>query len=161
MGIAGTEVAKEASDIVILDDNFSSIVKVVRWGRSVYRNIQAFVAFQLTVNIVALTLNMICSLTGGEARCPLPRELPAPASLLFTVSRPSQFGRQVEHCAPMPHPAAPITSRHDVTLCRASRRSSLLACCAAAPRHRAAHCRPRRRPPNPGSRTRAAPCRCR
>ena len=58
--------AKEASDIVILDDNFSSIVKVVRWGRSVYRNIQAFVAFQLTVNIVALVLNMICSLTGGE-----------------------------------------------------------------------------------------------
>jgi Ca2+-transporting ATPase len=66
MGIAGTEVAKEASDIIILDDNFASCVRVVRWGRSVYRNIQAFVQFQLTVNIVALTLNMICALAGGD-----------------------------------------------------------------------------------------------
>ena len=41
MGVAGTEAAKDASDVVILDDAFSSIVRVVRWGRSVYRNIQA------------------------------------------------------------------------------------------------------------------------
>jgi Ca2+-transporting ATPase len=66
MGIAGTEVAKEASDIIILDDNFASCVRVVRWGRSVYRNIQAFVQFQLTVNITALVLNMICALVGGD-----------------------------------------------------------------------------------------------
>ena len=66
MGIAGTEVAKEASDIIILDDNFCSVVKVVRWGRSVYRNIQAFVAFQLSVNITALVLNFVCSVSGGE-----------------------------------------------------------------------------------------------
>ncbi len=66
MGIAGTEVAKEASDIIILDDNFASCVRVVRWGRSVYRNIQAFVQFQLTVNVVALNLNMICALVGGD-----------------------------------------------------------------------------------------------
>lgn len=66
MGIAGTEVAKEASDIIILDDNFASCVRVVRWGRSVYRNIQAFVQFQLTVNVVALVLNMICALTVGD-----------------------------------------------------------------------------------------------
>ena len=66
MGIAGTEVAKEASDIIILDDDFASCVRVVRWGRSVYRNIQAFLQFQLTVNVVALLLNMICALIGGE-----------------------------------------------------------------------------------------------
>lgn len=66
MGIAGTEVAKEASDIVILDDNFTSIVKVVRWGRSVYANIQKFIQFQLTVNVVALTLNFVASCTNGE-----------------------------------------------------------------------------------------------
>ena len=66
MGIAGTEVAKEASDIIILDDNFASCVRVVRWGRSVYRNIQAFVQFQLTVNITALILNMVCALVGGD-----------------------------------------------------------------------------------------------
>ena len=66
MGISGTEVAKEASDIIILDDNFASCVRVVRWGRSVYRNIQAFIQFQLTVNVVALALNMICSLVVGD-----------------------------------------------------------------------------------------------
>jgi len=54
MGICGTEVAKHASDIVILDDNFTSIVKSVKWGRSVYDNIRKFLQFQLTVNIVAL-----------------------------------------------------------------------------------------------------------
>ena len=67
MGIAGTEFAKEASDIVILDDNFTSIVKVVRWGRSVYTNIQKFVQFQLTVNIVALILNFFIAAIDGVA----------------------------------------------------------------------------------------------
>lgn len=56
-------VAKEASDIVILDDNFSSIVKAVMWGRSVFDNIRKFLQFQLTVNIVALTLTF---LSAGE-----------------------------------------------------------------------------------------------
>lgn len=50
----GTEVAKEAADIVILDDNFSSIVQAVMWGRTVFENIRKFVTFQLTINIVAL-----------------------------------------------------------------------------------------------------------
>lgn len=59
MHIQGTEVAKEASDIVIMDDNFASIVKTVMWGRSVYDNIRKFVQFQLTVNVVALTLSVI------------------------------------------------------------------------------------------------------
>ncbi|GJN24065.1 hypothetical protein PR202_gb11778 [Eleusine coracana subsp. coracana] len=58
MGIAGTnEVAKENADVVVLDDNFSTIVTVVKWGCSVYVNIQKFVQFQLTVNIVALLVN--------------------------------------------------------------------------------------------------------
>ena len=50
----GTEVAKESSDIVILDDNFASVVTVLRWGRCVYNNIQKFIQFQLTVNVAAL-----------------------------------------------------------------------------------------------------------
>ena len=58
MGLSGTDVAKEASDIVILDDKFSSIVKAVLWGRSVYDNIRKFLQFQLTVNVVALTLTV-------------------------------------------------------------------------------------------------------
>jgi len=56
MNIAGTEVAKDASDIVILDDNFKSIVSAVKWGRSVFDNIQKFIQFQLTINLVALVL---------------------------------------------------------------------------------------------------------
>jgi Ca2+-transporting ATPase len=56
MGIAGTEVAKEASKIVLLDDAFSTIVKAVQWGRSLYENIQRFIQFQLTINVSALTI---------------------------------------------------------------------------------------------------------
>jgi Ca2+-transporting ATPase len=56
MGIAGTEVAKEASKIVLLDDSFATIVKAVHWGRSLYENIQRFIQFQLTINVSALTI---------------------------------------------------------------------------------------------------------
>ncbi|KAM7265819.1 hypothetical protein ACFE04_003502 [Oxalis oulophora] len=67
MGIAGTEVAKENSDVIIMDDNFATIVNVARWGRSVYVNIQKFVQFQLTVNIVALMINFISACISGSA----------------------------------------------------------------------------------------------
>jgi Ca2+-transporting ATPase len=63
MGLTGTEIAKEASDIVILDDNFSSIVKSVLWGRSVYENIRKFLQFQITINFVALVVTFIGSIT--------------------------------------------------------------------------------------------------
>ncbi|XP_011033032.1 PREDICTED: calcium-transporting ATPase 9, plasma membrane-type isoform X2 [Populus euphratica] len=66
MGIQGTEVAKESSDIVILDDNFASVVKVVRWGRSVYANIQKFIQFQLTVNVGALVINVVAAVSSGD-----------------------------------------------------------------------------------------------
>ncbi|CAM6102585.1 unnamed protein product [Calypogeia fissa] len=66
MGIAGTEVAKESSDIVILDDNFASIVKVIRWGRAVYANIQKFIQFQLTVNVTALFINFVAAVSSGK-----------------------------------------------------------------------------------------------
>ncbi|KAM7477868.1 hypothetical protein LguiA_026081 [Lonicera macranthoides] len=66
MGIQGTEVAKESSDIIILDDNFSSVVKVVRWGRSVYANIQKFIQFQLTVNVAALVINVVAAFSSGD-----------------------------------------------------------------------------------------------
>ncbi|XP_027333647.1 calcium-transporting ATPase 10, plasma membrane-type-like isoform X1 [Abrus precatorius] len=66
MGIQGTEVAKESSDIIILDDKFASVVKVVRWGRSVYANIQKFIQFQLTVNIAALVINVVAAFCTGD-----------------------------------------------------------------------------------------------
>ncbi|KAI8923659.1 hypothetical protein BC831DRAFT_403490 [Entophlyctis helioformis] len=56
MGIAGTEVAKEASDIVLMDDNFASLVKAVVWGRCVYDSIRKFLQFQLTVNVSAVLI---------------------------------------------------------------------------------------------------------
>ncbi|PWZ28724.1 Calcium-transporting ATPase 10, plasma membrane-type [Zea mays] len=67
MGIAGTEVAKESADVIILDDNFSTIVTVAKWGRSVYINIQKFVQFQLTVNVVALVVNFSSACLIGSA----------------------------------------------------------------------------------------------
>ncbi|CAG0896564.1 unnamed protein product [Cyprideis torosa] len=63
MGIAGTDVAKEASDIILTDDNFTSIVKAVMWGRNVYDSIAKFLQFQLTVNVVAV----IVAFTGACA----------------------------------------------------------------------------------------------
>ncbi|KAM1316711.1 hypothetical protein PS2_019834 [Malus domestica] len=66
MGIQGTEVAKESSDIVIMDDNFSSVATVLRWGRCVYENIQKFIQFQLTVNVAALVINFVAAISAGE-----------------------------------------------------------------------------------------------
>ncbi|KAG5560223.1 hypothetical protein RHGRI_003495 [Rhododendron griersonianum] len=66
MGIQGTEVAKESSDIVILDDNFGSVATVLRWGRCVYTNIQKFIQFQLTVNVAALVINFVAAVSAGE-----------------------------------------------------------------------------------------------
>jgi len=61
MGIAGTQIAKDAADIILLDDNFASIVTAAKWGRNVYASIQKFIQFQLTVNLSAV----ITALVGG------------------------------------------------------------------------------------------------
>ena len=61
MGISGTEVARGAADIIILDDNFASIIHAVLWGRNIYHSISKFLQFQLTVNIVAVFSTLICS----------------------------------------------------------------------------------------------------
>ncbi|KAJ3131283.1 hypothetical protein HK100_006555 [Physocladia obscura] len=61
MGIAGTEMAKDASDIILLDDNFASLSKAIIWGRSVYDSVRKFLQFQLTVNIVAVVLTIVSS----------------------------------------------------------------------------------------------------
>nr|GLL43649.1 putative calcium-transporting ATPase 13, plasma membrane-type [Ipomoea trifida] len=66
MGIQGTEVAKESSDIVILDDNFASVATVLMWGRCVYNNIQKFIQFQLTVKVVDLVINFVAAVSTGE-----------------------------------------------------------------------------------------------
>jgi Ca2+-transporting ATPase len=72
MGITGTEVAKEASDMVLIDDNFKTIVTGIRWGRTLYQNIQRFLQFQLTVNVVAL----MCAFWGPLFGIPLPLTVP-------------------------------------------------------------------------------------
>ena len=63
---SGTNVAKEASDMTLLDDSFGSIAKAVMWGRSLYKNLQRFLYFQLTVNVAALLLVIAGSLIGTE-----------------------------------------------------------------------------------------------
>jgi len=64
---SGTEVAKDACDIVLMDDNFSSLVKSVMWGRNVYDSIRKFVQFQLTVNIVAVIFAFVGAITTGQS----------------------------------------------------------------------------------------------
>jgi Ca2+-transporting ATPase len=68
MGIAGTEVSKEASDIILVDDNFKSVVTGVWWGRTLFQNIRRFLQFQLSVNFVAL----LCATIGPLVGIPLP-----------------------------------------------------------------------------------------
>lgn len=65
MGVSGTEVAKEASDIVLLDDNFASIVRAILWGRTIYMGIQKFIMFQLSVNISAVIITIVTAVDSG------------------------------------------------------------------------------------------------
>ncbi|KAI9806220.1 MAG: hypothetical protein M1825_006335 [Sarcosagium campestre] len=68
MGIAGTEVAKEASAIILMDDNFSSIVKAIMWGRAVNDAVAKFLQFQITVNITAVLLAFVSAVSSPESR---------------------------------------------------------------------------------------------
>lgn len=67
MGITGTEIAKHAADIIIMDDNFASIVKACMWGRNIYDNIRKFLQFQITVSLVALMTAFIGSVVLKES----------------------------------------------------------------------------------------------
>ncbi|KAJ2452978.1 plasma membrane calcium [Coemansia sp. RSA 2336] len=71
MGIAGTEVAKEASDIILMDDNFTSIVKALRWGRAVNDSVRKFLQFQLTVNIAAVLLTFASAVFSSDGQSAL------------------------------------------------------------------------------------------
>ncbi|KAJ4017119.1 plasma membrane calcium [Fusarium irregulare] len=66
MGIAGTEVAKEASAIILMDDNFTSIVKALKWGRAVNDAVKRFLQFQLTVNVTAVILTFVTAVSNDE-----------------------------------------------------------------------------------------------
>lgn len=67
MNIAGADLAKQAADILILDDNFASIVVAVKWGRNIYDSIRKFLQFQLTVNFVAVITTFISAIILQEA----------------------------------------------------------------------------------------------
>jgi len=66
MGIAGTEVAKEASDIIVMDDNFASLVSAIMWGRCVNDAVRKFLQFQLSVNICAVVITFITAVASAE-----------------------------------------------------------------------------------------------
>lgn len=66
MGIAGTEVAKEASDIILMDDNFSSIVTAIIWGRCVNDSVKKFLQFQLSVNICAVLVTFVSAVASSD-----------------------------------------------------------------------------------------------
>jgi Ca2+-transporting ATPase len=65
MGISGTQVAINASDIVLMDDNFASIVSAIKWGRNVLNSVRKFLQFQLSVNFVAVFITIVSSATDG------------------------------------------------------------------------------------------------
>ncbi|KAJ3416228.1 Calcium-transporting ATPase 10, plasma membrane-type [Chytridiales sp. JEL 0842] len=67
MGIAGTQIARNASDIILLDDNFVSLVSSIRWGRNVLNAVRKFLQFQLAVNLVAIFMTFIGSFTAGRS----------------------------------------------------------------------------------------------
>jgi len=67
MGIQGTDIAKDACDIILMEDNFTSIVEAVKWGRNVYDSIAKFLQFQLTVNVVALVVAFIGAVGTGNS----------------------------------------------------------------------------------------------
>ena len=67
MGIAGTDIAQNAADIILLDDNFASIITAVKWGRNIYDSIQKFIQFQLSVNVVALAIAFVGSCVVSES----------------------------------------------------------------------------------------------
>lgn len=64
MGITGSEITKEASDVILLDDSFATVVKAISFGRNVYKNLQRFILFQLSVNLSALLFITICAVIG-------------------------------------------------------------------------------------------------
>ncbi len=75
MGKTGTAIAKEASDIILLDDSFRSIVNAILWGRSLYQNIQRFILFQLTVNVAALGVALLGPFIGIKFPLTVPQML--------------------------------------------------------------------------------------
>merc|ERR1719198_21507 len=77
MGISGTQIAKDAANIILLDDNFASIVTAANWGRNVYDSIQKFIQFQLTVNITVVLVS-VTSACFNEGHVPI-----APTQMLW------------------------------------------------------------------------------
>lgn len=83
LGIAGTEVTKEASDIILMDDNFASLVKAVVWGRCVYDSIRKFLQFQLTVNISAVMITFVTAYVSTGSGDFSPQGVFSPVQLLW------------------------------------------------------------------------------
>lgn len=67
MGISGCQVAKESSDIILLDDNFKSVFRAAQWGRNIYDNVRKFITFQMTVNISAMFIIFLGGATLGDS----------------------------------------------------------------------------------------------
>jgi Ca2+-transporting ATPase len=120
MGIAGTEVAKEASSIILMDDNFASILKAMLWGRSVNDSVKKFLQFQLTVNITAVVVTFISATASSEQRSvltavqllwvnlimdslaalALSTEPPTLDLLVHLLLIPKKNGLTINHCVP-------------------------------------------------------------
>ena len=133
----GTEVAKEAADIVIMDDNFASVVCAISWGRCVYNNIRKFLQFQLPINVVALVVALVCAIANGKTPLNVMQllyvnlvmdsfaalgECPCERALMCVVSAcdvPACAGCVVPACAQLGSPT-PTTPTHPHIPCMCS-----------------------------------------
>lgn len=107
MGVAGTEVAKEASSIILMDDNFNSIVKALMWGRAVNDAVKRFLQFQLTVNVTAVILTFVSAVGNDDRKSVLTAvqllwvnlimDTLAALALATDPPRPSVLDRKPEH----------------------------------------------------------------
>ncbi|KAK0608030.1 hypothetical protein LWI29_024394 [Acer saccharum] len=113
MGIQATEVAKENSDTVILNDNFDSLPTVINWGRCVCNNIRKFIQFQLTVHVSALVFSFIAVVSTGESPLTAVQLLwvnlivDTLAALALTAEQPT---KELMERIPMGHNAPLITN---------------------------------------------------
>lgn len=107
MGKSGCEIAKDASDIIITDDNFKSVYRATQWGKNVLDNIRKFIQFQMTVNIVCLSMVIIGSLTLGFS--------PFSVAQLLWVNMLMDALAAVSLATEPPHPVAMKTEKQKKT----------------------------------------------
>ena len=108
MGIAGTDVAKDAADMVLQDDNFANIVHAVEEGRKIYQNIRNFVRYQVSTNVAAVSLLVLATLFFGPEALPLTATQILVINILMDGPPAVATGVEKKHGNVMDRPPRPV-----------------------------------------------------